>query len=83
MLKENYGYKACHDNSFNYKSLIPLYNSSDIFLFQHSLSFVRQHVSYPPTKRNRSQRIKASSPQHGYQDSYDSGIHTSDHEIFV
>ncbi|KDR08457.1 uncharacterized protein LOC110839503 [Zootermopsis nevadensis] len=50
---------------------------------KHSRSFVRHQVSYPPIRLNRSQRIKASSPQHGYQDSYDSGIHTSDHEIFV
>lgn len=48
-----------------------------------SASFVRQHVSYPPIARNRSRRIKRSSSQHGYQDSYDSGIHNSDYEIFV
>ncbi|XP_047102799.1 uncharacterized protein LOC124721742 [Schistocerca piceifrons] len=50
---------------------------------KRSASFVRQHVSYPPIKRNRSNRMKATTPQHGCQDSYDSGIHTSDHEIFV
>ncbi|XP_069693026.1 uncharacterized protein [Periplaneta americana] len=50
---------------------------------KRSASFVRQQVSYPPIARNRSRRIKAYSPQHGCQDSYDSGIHTSDHEIFV
>ncbi|XP_033607220.1 uncharacterized protein LOC111864116 isoform X2 [Cryptotermes secundus] len=50
---------------------------------KHSASFVRQQISYPPIKFNRSRRIKARSPQHGCQDSYDSGIHTSDHEIFV
>ncbi|GLH12898.1 Uncharacterized protein GBIM_17559 [Gryllus bimaculatus] len=52
-------------------------------LSKHSSSFVRHHVSYPPIARNRSYRIKSSAPQHGCQDSYDSGIHTSDHEIFV
>lgn len=54
-----------------------------LFPFQRSASFVRQQVSYPPIKCNRSRRIKARSPYHGCQDSYDSGIHTSDHEIFV
>lgn len=54
-----------------------------IFPFQRSASFVRQQISYPPIKCNRSRRTKARSPYHGCQDSYDSGIHTSDHEIFV
>ncbi|PSN56086.1 hypothetical protein C0J52_05864 [Blattella germanica] len=50
---------------------------------KRSASFVRQHISYPPIARNRSRRIKLRSPQHVCQDSYDSGIHNSDHEIFV
>ncbi|XP_066995831.1 uncharacterized protein [Anabrus simplex] len=50
---------------------------------KRSSSFVRHHVSYPPTARNRSHRIKSAVPHHGCQGSYDSGIHTSDHEIFV
>ncbi|KAG8228367.1 hypothetical protein J437_LFUL006818 [Ladona fulva] len=48
----------------------------------HHTSFVRQRVSYPPSARNRYSRAKGR-PSHHSQGSYDSGIHTPDHEIFV
>ncbi|XP_071439093.1 uncharacterized protein [Hetaerina americana] len=48
----------------------------------HHTSFVRQRLSYPPTARNRYCRAKGRS-NHQSQNSYDSGIHTSDQEIFV
>ncbi|KAF4532571.1 hypothetical protein B566_EDAN008495 [Ephemera danica] len=61
-------------------------------------SFVRQRVSYPPSARNRCRRSqtlqtprnapilrrpRSASRSHGTSSSLDSGIHTSDHEIFV
>ncbi|XP_046406726.1 uncharacterized protein LOC124171594 [Ischnura elegans] len=48
----------------------------------HHTSFVRQRISYPPTARNRYCRTKGRS-NHQSQGSYDSGIQTSDQEIFV